>query len=242
MSRKRLGEVLIDQGLIDEEDLKQALSYQEKSGYRLGTALVALRIIAEWQLTEALGKALRVEVLDLADVQPEDEALKRLPVELAERYDLIPISIDTKADRGLSLVVAMSDPLNRSNIQRIEHAAGCPIRPVLASLSAIQRAIRIHYHGAAPSQVWHETTELKASRTAANDASAIIRGATLKLLRKEAEELKHGRIPDQSHAGLDQDLAMQLRIYALIEVLEEKGLLEKNEFASALERLVSSQA
>ena len=237
MSRKRLGEVLIDQGLIDEEDLQQALSYQEKSGYRLGTALVALRIIAEWQLTEALGKALRVEVLDLADVQPEDKALKRLPVELAERYDLIPISLDANEDRCLSMVVAMSDPLNRSNIQRIEHAAGCPISPVLASLSAIQRAIRIHYHGAPPSQVWHEATELKASRTAAKDASAMIRGATLKLLRKEAEELKLGRIPDRSQVGLDRDLAMQLRFYALIEVLEGKGLLEKDEFASALDRL-----
>ena len=65
----------------------------------------------------------------------------------------------------------------------------------------------------------------------------MIRGATLKLLRKEAEELKLGRIPDRSQVGLDRDLAMQLRFYALIEVLEGKGLLEKDEFASALDRL-----
>jgi len=60
MARRRLGEVLIEEGLIDQSDLDEALRYKEKSGYRLGTALVALRIIAEWQLTEALSKALEI--------------------------------------------------------------------------------------------------------------------------------------------------------------------------------------
>ena len=75
MVKKKLGEILLEEGLIDEHDLEQALEYKEKSGYRLGTALVALRVIAEWQLTEALGKALNLPVADLVATPPKKSRL-----------------------------------------------------------------------------------------------------------------------------------------------------------------------
>ena len=118
VAKKRLGEILLEEGLIDESDLDQALEYKEKSGYRLGTALVALRVIAEWQLTEALGKALQLPVVDLVGTPPRKSALRRIPARLAERFDLIPMRVEgSGADR--QLVIAMSDPLNRSVIKRM---------------------------------------------------------------------------------------------------------------------------
>ena len=242
MTRKRLGEVLMDQGLIDDEDLQQALSYQEKSGYRLGTSLVALRIIAEWQLTEALGAALDVEVIDLSEVQPEAEALERLSATLAERYDLIPVRMEEEVDRGKVLVVAMSDPLNRSNIQRIEHAAGCPVHPALASLSAIQRSIRIHYHGASPGKVLSAASRIKAPAAETMVGSNPMERATLDSLLREASALAKGESLPASGVGLDRDLAMRLRFEALLLALEDRDLLSRADCPQHLKLLIDKRA
>lgn len=247
MARKRLGDVLLEEGLIDEDDLKEALDYKEKSGYRLGTALVALRIIAEWQLTEALGKSLEMEVVDLTETHPNQAALKCIPVRLAERFDLIPLSIEGRGSQR-KLLVAMSDPLNRPVVKRMQDVAGCPVKPVLATLSGIKRAIRRHYQG--------ETGPVKAADAPAADTGERVmeqldefreqtRQITISQLRRELEVIDGqgpADLPPPPVAELSAEpgMAVELKFRALLHLLLKKGVIEGREYAESLRHMLEA--
>lgn len=227
MSKKRLGEILMEEGLIDEEDLAEALKYKEQSGYKLGSALVALRIIGEWQLTEALGKALSLPVVDLAADPPSPAALRKIPPRLAERFDLIPWKIerDGKTHR---LLVAMSDPLNQSVLRRMSAVAELEIRPVLAGLSSIQRAIRQCYHDSEKSRVVEQAERLTSEkRRLSEDRRA----------RAEPGIMDDLTLRDSSAERLD---TLELRHRALLQVLFKKQLITEKDYARALANLVES--
>ena len=250
MVRKRLGDVLLEEGLIDESDLEEALQYKEKSGYRLGTALVALRIIAEWQLTEALGKSLEMPVVDLAEEGPSQAALKCIPSRLAERFDLIPLSIEGRGSQR-KLVVAMSDPLNRPVVKRMQDVAGCPVRPVLASLSAIKRAIRRHYHGAEGPRGSAQATKADPGGTGErvmehlDEMREQTRQITISQLRRELEAIDdHGPSdlppPPVGTMSPEPGLAVELRFRALLHLLLKKGVIEGRDYAESLRHMLEA--
>ncbi len=244
MARRRLGEVLIEEGLIDQSDLDEALRYKEKSGYRLGTALVALRIIAEWQLTEALSKALEIPLADLTKDRPTREALRLIPARLAERFDLIPLRLEGRG-KARALRVAMSDPLNHSVIKRMQDLAGCQVTPHLASLSAIQKAIRVHYRGGAaepapgtgptaPAPPWEGEPLPEAEPT---------HEQTLTFLLAEAEDIERAAsaAPRTRPGGApapQRTLALEIRFRALLHLMLKKGLIQGREYAEALQHML----
>ncbi len=247
MPRKKLGEILIEEGLIDQDDLDEGLRYKEESGYRLGTALVALRIIAEWQLTEALGKALHVEVVDLSTSRPSKAALKRIPVRLAERFDLIPIKLRGRG-KNCKLLVAMSDPLNRPLIKRMEDMAGCDVEPVLASLSAIQRAIRRHYHGGQRSRVLDNAEKMKITKKSGKKKEKPHKEHTRQIelshLERELQNMQQGEESltptGQATENLGKELAMELKFRALLHAMIKKGLITGSEYAEALKHILDT--
>jgi len=241
VAKKRLGEILLEEGLIDEHDLEQALSYKEKSGYRLGTALVALRVIAEWQLTEALGKALNLPVADLAGTPPRKSALKRIPARLAERFDLIPLQLEGKGVNQ-QLIIAMSDPLNRSVIKRMQDVAGCPIKPVLASLSAIQRAIRDNYHDAEKSKTFTEADQLRTTHKRARPKVKTLDTNWDASIVQFFEELKRIRTKKLVSKGefVEYLLALEFKIRSLLHLMLKKQLISEREYAETLKHFVDT--
>ncbi|HOX45336.1 MAG TPA: hypothetical protein PK668_17200 [Myxococcota bacterium] len=251
MPRRRLGEVLMEEGLIDQADLDEALRYKEKSGYRLGTALVALRIIAEWQLTEALSKALDMPLVDLTKERPTREALRLIPARLAERFDLIPLRLEGKG-KGRSLQVAMSDPLNHSVIKRMQDLAGCEVTALLASLSAIQKAIRVHYHGG-PSEPATDPDEAPLPPPGDPYAEAeSTHEQTLTFLLAEAEDLGRAAAASESRKTAapaltvapapQRTLALEIRFRALLHLMLKKGLVQGQEYAEALQHMLDALA
>ncbi len=146
MVRKKLGEIFIDRGLIDQHQLNAALAYQRQWGHRLGVALVAKGFVTEGMLVKVLGEVMGLPTIDLAAIDFDQDALRLVPMQTCDNNDLIPIGIEQKG-QSRTLVVAMADPLNMSVIDEIEFTTGCKIRPVLAMISAINSAIRKHYRG-----------------------------------------------------------------------------------------------
>ena len=106
---KLLGELLVQDRLISRDQLRIALTDQEKSGEQLGHLLVSLGFISESVLRDALGEALGQESIDLTSVVPDASALQLVPKEIARRYNLVPISYDFESQR---LTVAMADTYN----------------------------------------------------------------------------------------------------------------------------------
>lgn len=146
MARKRLGEILIERGIINEAQLRSGLAYQRYWGHRLGAALVAKGYLTEAVLCEVLGDALALPVVDLAKVVPENEALELLAGRFCETHALVPLSIERTKGRG-KLTCAMGDPLNVPAMDEIEFTTSMKVRPVLAPLSQVQAAIRRYYFG-----------------------------------------------------------------------------------------------
>ncbi len=147
MARKKLGQILIERGIIDEDQLNSALAYQRHWGHRLGAALLAKGFVTEGTLCKVLGEELGIPVVDLSEVEPSWSALKLLQGTFCERHELIPLRLDDTRARKL-LTVAMGDPLNVAAIEEIEFTTGARVRPVLAPLSQIHSAIRRYYYRA----------------------------------------------------------------------------------------------
>src|SRR6267143_1583320 len=90
----KLGDILIQQGVIDVEKLIAALSDQRAFGGKLGRTLVDLGYVSEEQLVHALATQLGLETVDLAQVEIAPDALSTLPVDACERYGVFPVRVD----------------------------------------------------------------------------------------------------------------------------------------------------
>ena len=104
--RKRLGEMLLEAGVIDQNQLDAALGHQRKWGGRLGQALVDLKITNEASIVEALSRKFGYEVIRLDGLEGGavlEAALRLLPREMAARHNVLPYAADTS-----TVSVAMS--------------------------------------------------------------------------------------------------------------------------------------
>ncbi|MHB8874643.1 MAG: GspE/PulE/PilB domain-containing protein [Myxococcaceae bacterium] len=149
MARKRIGELLLERGVITLPQLEEGLALHRSSRQRLGVALVQKGFVSEEQLSKVLAEALGIPELDLRNGQPEWSAIHTLRSRFCESNDLFPFAMETARGRK-QLVVAMSDPLNYAAIEEIEFTTGLKVSPRLATLSAIRGAILRYYHKVNP--------------------------------------------------------------------------------------------
>lgn len=143
-SRIRLGELLVKAGVISEAQLKTALQEQKQWGGKLGDILVRMRYVSEDVFVRALSKQLGLQRADLS--QPIAlEALARVPAELAEEYEIVPVAM---LDEGRTLVIATADPLNVTAQDSVRSVTRARVVAQVAGASAIRAAIARLYQGA----------------------------------------------------------------------------------------------
>ncbi len=143
--RKRLGEILLDAGVIDGTQLQAALGHQRRWGGRLGQALIDLKMASEEQIVSTLASKLGFERVPVESVEfgPGLElALRLVPHEFAERNQLLPYAADPA-----SLWVAMADPTNMGVIDELAFRTGRNVKLSIAGDREIARAIRRLYLG-----------------------------------------------------------------------------------------------
>ncbi len=139
-TKLRLGEVLIANGLLTQEQLKEAIARQKQTGKRLGSILVEMRVVTERDITEVLSKQLNVPFIDLSNYLVDPAIAKLIPEHIAERHQLIPIN-----KVGNKLTVAMVDPLNILAIDDIALMTGLQVKTVVATPSDVQKALQEAY-------------------------------------------------------------------------------------------------
>lgn len=139
-TRKKLGDLLLEVGIITEEQLVSALEHQKKTGDKLGNTLITLGYCTEDNIIQVLEFQLGIPHVKLEKYNVEQAAYLAIPENLAKRYGLIGI----KKENGI-LTVAMSDPLNVFAIDDLRIYTGLQIQPVIASLSDIKTAIDKYY-------------------------------------------------------------------------------------------------
>jgi len=148
--KKRLGEMLIEAGVIDETQLLSALGHQRKWGGKLGQALLDLKLASEPQVVTALSRKFGYPAVSLTGVMPSpqlDAVLKLVPSELALRQTLLPMAADTS-----SITVAMADPTNIAVIDEISFRTGRRVKVALAGDREIAAAVRRVYFADEESQ------------------------------------------------------------------------------------------
>jgi type IV pilus assembly protein PilB len=151
---KRIGELLVDGGVLSQSQLEQALFAQRKDGRKLGQLLVELGLVSEIQVTQTLSRQLSVPWVSLYHVDFSRSLLNLVPREIAEKYCLIPIFVRRVRKQGETLYVAMDDPTNEAAIEDVTRAAALPVKPMIACPTDVRAAIRVYYLGeAAPAAV-----------------------------------------------------------------------------------------
>jgi hypothetical protein len=138
---KRLGELLVEGGLITPAQLQSAITHQKIARGRLGSNLVALGYISEEVLMDFLSHQAGVPQLDARHLDVPPEILKLIPHRLAEQFTVLPIAFKEPK----SLVLAMSDPSDLNAMDSARFASGLNIEPVVASHSALKKAINDLY-------------------------------------------------------------------------------------------------
>ena len=135
-----LGSLLLEAGLINEEELARALEEQGHSRERLGQVLVRLKIINESDLTKALAAQLQIAQFNPGTDKITPEALAAVPAELARKYNVLPLSLENGTIR-----VALADPLNLDALDDLRVVTKRTVQPVIGAESVVTEARERHY-------------------------------------------------------------------------------------------------
>ena len=137
--KKRLGDILIDEGVITEEQLEKGLSEQKRLGMKLGAALVELQITTEEAIAAALSRQLNIELVDLSDVTITDAVKNLVDDKVLKKNNIFPFEIP--ADNPNLLKVAMSDPMDMAAMDDISIITNLMVEPYVTTRKAISMAI-----------------------------------------------------------------------------------------------------
>jgi type IV pilus assembly protein PilB len=140
----RLGEILLKESLITQDQLDKALEFQRSNGGKLGSCLTKMGYITDDDITGVLSRQYGVPSINLKYYEIDPNVIKLIPQDTALRYQVIPLS-----RVGSVLTIAMTDPTNVFAMDDIKFMTGFNVEPVVASESAIAEAIARFYGGAA---------------------------------------------------------------------------------------------
>ncbi len=179
----RLGEILVKENLINQEQLKHALDYQKQHGGRLGTCLVKMGLVTDDEVTAVLSRQYGVPSINLKFYEVDPMVTKLIPQETAVRYQIVPLS-----RVGSTLTIAMTDPTNVFAMDDIKFMTGFNVEPVVASESAIAEAIQKFYGEVATVQELDKVMKDLAGEEADLELAAEEAEMDLATLEKAAEE------------------------------------------------------
>ncbi len=140
--RPKLGDILLERNLINEEQVQQILDLQRREYKRFGEIVRDQRLVSERDLIRALAQQLGVEVFNLNTYDPQEGLASRIPEDVARRTRSVPVEI---TDEGDLLKVAVLDPMDVAKLDDLKRLAGLDIEPIIGTQTEIERAIERLY-------------------------------------------------------------------------------------------------
>ena len=262
--RLKLGQILISKELISPEHLAAALGEQERWGSRLGMTLVRMGFLEEEALVRVLAGQLRLPVARICGKSVNPEVLELLPVDLAEKHRCLPLFVREEGG-AKTLFLAMEDPSDLEALEDLSGQIGEKLRPVLVGPTELEEALKRHYHGAAlpgPANALPPVSVSQPRHQGPEETDTVPDLPTFDPIPDPGSEpLGSGSAPEAScgsppGTALDLDTAPVLGepaahepsqglepgviLRALAQLLVEKGVITRDEFAERL-RSCSSQ-
>lgn len=229
----RLGDLLVQHQLIDEDQLQQALSEQRKSGRKLGATLVAMGLVTELQLLELLSQHLNVPLIQLKDFKVNQNAVRMLPEIQARRYRALVLE-----DKGETLLVGMSDPADLNAVDDLSAKLPKPIEVAVVSETELFEAYENFYRKTEQiasfaqelADEYEDETEFQLNTELNDDQDNVV----AKLLQSIFEDAVLAKASDIHIEPDEKQLRIRMRIDG---VLQENVIKEANIAAALVLRL-----
>ena len=140
-TNKHLGELLVERGVINHEQLNISIEHQKKTqGHLLGEVLVELKFATEKDIAQALTCQYGFPYLPLSSYEIDAEVIRSVPENVCRQFCLVPID-----KIGKSLTVAMSNPLNVQAMEDVELITGCNVQVFVSTATDIKQSIDKYY-------------------------------------------------------------------------------------------------
>lgn len=139
--KRRLGELLVEAGLLTQEKLAEALNAQKTTGKRLGQTLIEMNAISEEEMAFSLAMQLRIPYVDLKNLEIPGKVLEAIPEEISRKFLCTPIALKNNV-----LDVAMADPLDLNMMKDLQFITGYSIQPAISTSSQILELLQKHFH------------------------------------------------------------------------------------------------
>ena len=238
--KKRLGEILVEAGVITPEKIEEALVTQraQKNGDKLGTVLLDMGYIKEQQMVDALTEQLGYESINLSMVRISEEITKLADEAILRKYNLVPFGFSEKNPNVLK--VAMSDPLDIRAIDDISIITGFQIEIYVTTQKDIAATIDRYYGNREALKVAEQFTRereetLKERLQAEEQNEELLNQAPIvKLVKQIIEQAVHKRASDIHVEPMENRLRIRFRVDG---VLQEEMLHDISLHAAMIARI-----
>ncbi len=225
----RLGDLLVQNNLINETQLQSALSEQRKTGRKLGATLVSMGLVEETQLLELLSQHLKVPLINLSDFKVNANAVRMLPEIQARRYRALVLE-----DKGDYFLVGMSDPADINAVDDLSVKLPKPIEVAVVSEKQLFEAYENFYRKTEEiasfaqelADEYEDESEFQLSSGLSDDQDNVV----AKLLQSILEDAVMAKASD-IHIEPDEN---KLRIRMRVDGILQENVIDEANIASAL--------
>ncbi|MDE6852918.1 MAG: Flp pilus assembly complex ATPase component TadA, partial [Lachnospiraceae bacterium] len=220
--KRRLGDLLIDAGLITREQLQEALQAQQQGDVRqkLGVTLVELGMVSEDGIADALSQQLNMERIKLSDYHIEDRVLALVDERMLRKYMLMPYEF--LPENANVVRVAMSDPMDLAAIDDLSIVTGLQIEAKVTTVADVAQALDRYFGNAEAmkmaDQFTQEHNERYGNRGHKEEESEEIKQAPIvRLLNQIVEQAVHRRASDIHFEPMETQLRIRFRIDGVLQ-------------------------
>ena len=209
----RLGDVLVNSGVITAEQLQKGLELQKGSGRKLGETLVDEGITTEENIAKALSSQLGYEMVDLQDVSIDEEILNLVPPSILKKHKMIPFEYSRT---GMNVLrVAMSDPMNMAAMDDINIITNLQVEPVVATPRDVMLALDRYYGQAEVNSALEEYVKENTSQMAEQEdiySDDINNSPIVQLVKTMIEQAVRQRASDIHIEPMEKQVRVRYRI------------------------------
>ena len=140
LTKKRLGEILVSEGLVNDEQIQEALKKQSESGELLGEILVRLGYVTESDIARTIATQFSLPYIDASRYSIAKEIVDLVPVDSMTENQFVPL------DRiGKTLIIAVSGLLNEKVYEELERKTGCQVQVYVSTAAQVAKAVKQYW-------------------------------------------------------------------------------------------------
>jgi type IV pilus assembly protein PilB len=199
--RKRLGEILIQMGIVTNAKIEDALTHGKRTGVRLGEALIDLNMVDEIQIAKALCRQNKLPFVDLSKVRLKEDIVDLIDSRIAEEYDVVPVK-----KQGNQIFVAIRDPNQVYQADGLQFVLNAEVKFALTTSSALTNA-KAEYYGVGEKVAARGAAAVSAAGEEEDDEAPIIR-----LVQQILEDALKARASDVHVEPMAERVRVRFRV------------------------------